>query len=52
MDKIPVGLMDTIKAYIDFNPEIGGHDFRKSVFLFLRWFSRRFYQKVIKIFKF
>lgn len=35
-DKIPIGLMDTIKAYIDFNPEIDGVDFRRSVFLFLR----------------
>jgi hypothetical protein len=36
-DKIPIGLMDTIKAYIDYNKEIDGIDFRKSVFLFLRF---------------
>ncbi len=36
MDKIPIGLMDTIKAYIDFNSGIGGNDYRKSIFLFLR----------------
>ncbi|CAF0789295.1 unnamed protein product [Brachionus calyciflorus] len=34
-DKIPIGLLDTIKAYIDFNQEIEGIDFRKSVFIFL-----------------
>ena len=41
-DKIPIGLMDTIKAYIDYNKEIDGIDFRKSVFLFLRfdWFCK------------
>ena len=35
-DKIPIGLMDTIKAYIDFYPEVDGIAFRKSVFIFLR----------------
>ena len=34
-DKIPIGLMDTIKAYIDYNTEIEGVDFRKTVFIFL-----------------
>jgi hypothetical protein len=34
-DKIPIGLMDTIKAYIDFYPEVDGIAFRKSVFIFL-----------------
>lgn len=34
-DKIPIGLMDTIKAYIDYNQEIEGVDFRKTVFIFL-----------------
>lgn len=36
-DKIPIGLMDTIKAYIDFYPEVDGITFRKSVFIFLRY---------------
>lgn len=35
-DKIPIGLMDTIKAYIDFYTEVDGMTFRKSVFIFLR----------------
>jgi len=34
-DKIPIGLIDTIKAYIDFYPEVDGIMFRKSVFIFL-----------------
>ena len=37
IDKIPIGLMDTIKAYIDFNQEIDGNDYRSSVFIFLRF---------------
>ena len=36
-DKIPIGLMDTIKAYIDFYSEVDGVMFRKSVFIFLRY---------------
>lgn len=35
IDKIPVGLMDTIKPYIDFNNEIDGVNYRHSVFIFL-----------------
>jgi hypothetical protein len=34
-DKIPAGLLDTIKAYIDFNEELEGTDFRRSVFIFM-----------------
>lgn len=37
IDKIPIGLLDVIKAYIDFNHEIDGLDFRNSVFIFLRF---------------
>ena len=37
IDKIPIGLIDTIKAYIDFNHDIDGIDFRKAVFIFLRY---------------
>jgi torsin-1 len=35
VDKIPIGLLDTIKAYVDFNQNINGLDFRNSVFVFL-----------------
>jgi len=35
IDKIPLGLMDSIKSYIDFNQEIDGIDYRHSVFIFL-----------------
>ena len=37
IDKIPIGLLDVIKAYIDFNHEVDGLDFRNSVFIFLRF---------------
>ena len=35
MDKMPGGLIDTIKPYIDHYPEINGVDYRKSMFIFL-----------------
>lgn len=35
VDKIPIGLMDIIKPYIDYNNEIDGIDYRHSVFIFL-----------------
>lgn len=35
VDKIPIGLIDIIKPYIDFNNEIDGIDYRHSVFIFL-----------------
>ena len=35
MDKMPEGLIDTIKPYIDHYPEINGVDYRKSIFIFL-----------------
>ena len=42
IDKIPLGLMDSIKPYIDFNQEIDGIDYRHSVFIFLRYLSKNF----------
>ncbi|WAQ97829.1 TOR1B-like protein, partial [Mya arenaria] len=35
MDKMPPGVIDTIKPYLDFYEEIGGVDYRKSTFFFL-----------------
>ncbi|ESP03688.1 hypothetical protein LOTGIDRAFT_171221 [Lottia gigantea] len=35
MDKMPAGLLDTIKPYLDFYQQIGGIDYRKATFLFL-----------------
>ena len=35
-DKIPIGLVDSIKAYIDYHSEVDGIDFRRAVFIFLR----------------
>jgi len=36
MDKMPVGIIEAIKPFIDHYPEIDHTDFRKSIFLFLR----------------
>ncbi len=35
MDKMPDGLIDTVKPYIDHYKEINGVDYRKSIFIFL-----------------
>lgn len=35
IDKMPEGLIDAIKPFIDFHPSIGGVDFRRSIFIFL-----------------
>ncbi|WAQ97840.1 TOR1B-like protein [Mya arenaria] len=35
MDKMPPGVIDTIKPYLDFYEELGGVDYRKSTFFFL-----------------
>ena len=37
MDKMPVGLLDTVKPYIDYLPEINGVDYRNAIFIFLRY---------------
>lgn len=35
MDKMPVGLIDVLKPYLDHYPDVGKLDFRKSIFIFL-----------------
>ncbi|KAK3611106.1 hypothetical protein CHS0354_000113 [Potamilus streckersoni] len=35
MDKMPPGLIDTIKPYLDYYENLGGVDYRKAIFLFL-----------------
>ena len=35
VDKLPEGLIDAIKPYIDHYPEISGVNYRKSIFIFL-----------------
>ncbi|XP_078325224.1 torsin-1A-like [Crassostrea virginica] len=35
IDKMPPGLIDTIKPYLDFYEQLGGTDYRKATFLFL-----------------
>jgi torsin-1 len=37
MDKMPLTLIDVIKAYIDHHREIDGINYRKSTFIFLRY---------------
>ena len=36
MDKMPVGLIDTIKPYVDYYEDLRGVDYRKATFFFLR----------------
>ncbi len=35
IDKMPEGVIDAIKPFIDFHPSINGIDFRRSIFIFL-----------------
>ncbi|KAK6173453.1 hypothetical protein SNE40_016899 [Patella caerulea] len=35
MDKMPAGLLDTIKPYIDYYEELGGVNYRHAIFIFL-----------------
>jgi len=35
VDKMPVGLLDAVKAFVDYHKSIGGVDFRRSIFIFL-----------------
>ena len=35
MDKMPIGLIDVLKPYLDYYPDVGKVDFRKSIFIFL-----------------
>ena len=35
MDKMPVGLIDVLKPFLDHHPDIGGVDYRKNIFIFL-----------------
>ena len=34
-DKMPHGLIDTFKPYLDYNNEVDGYDFRKAIFIFM-----------------
>ncbi|XP_052795868.1 torsin-1B-like [Mya arenaria] len=36
MDKMPSGIMDVVKPYLEYNQPVDGTDYRHSVFLFLR----------------
>jgi len=35
LDKMPIGILDTIKPFIDFHEQLHGVDYRKSIFIFL-----------------
>lgn len=35
MDKMPTGLIDVLKPYLDHYPDVGKIDYRKSIFIFL-----------------
>jgi hypothetical protein len=37
MDKMPAGIIDTLKPYLDFYENLGGVDYRKATFFFLRY---------------
>ena len=37
IDKLPNGVIDAIKPYIDYNNEVDSVDYRKSIFIFLRF---------------
>jgi hypothetical protein len=39
IDKLPPGLIDVIKPFLDYNTFIDGIDYKKSIFIFLRYFS-------------
>ena len=36
IDKMPPGLMDTIKPYLEYYDNLNGVNYRKAIFLFLR----------------
>lgn len=36
VDKMPAGLIDTIKPYLDYHEHLGGVDYRRAIFIFLR----------------
>ena len=35
VDKMPPGLADTLKPYLDYNDKVDGYDFRKAIFIFM-----------------
>ncbi|XP_052795831.1 prosalusin-like [Mya arenaria] len=36
MDKMPSGIMDVVKPFLEYNQPVEGTDYRSSIFLFLR----------------
>ena len=36
VDKMPAGVLDALKPFVDYYEHIEGTDFRRSIFIFLR----------------
>ena len=36
IDKMPPGLIETVKPYLDYYDNLNGIDYRKAIFIFLR----------------
>jgi len=49
MDKMPPGVIDSLKPYLDFYEQLGGVDYRKATFFFLRYSKCIKYNVGIKI---
>lgn len=37
IDKMPIGLIDVLKPYLDFHAKVDGNDYRSNIFVFLRY---------------
>lgn len=48
IDKMPAGILDTLKPYFDFYEQLGGTDYRKAMFIFLRYCSE-FFLEVLEV---
>lgn len=44
IDKMPAGILDTLKPYFDFYEQLGGTDYRKAMFIFLRYCNYFFFK--------
>ena len=51
MDKLPLGLIDTIKPYIEIDPHFKDFNPRHGIFIFLRYLER-FYFLYLHLYQF
>ena len=49
MDKMPEGLLDALKPYLDHYPHINKVNYRKSIFIFLRWVKDDLYHFTLNV---